>query len=179
LRKSSWPRICGRRSTWRPARSAGIFNHSTTRYPLEGKHALLPCAACHRQANFKEPLSFGHCTDCHKKDPHNGQFVDRPGGSDCAGCHTVAGFKPSTFGVTEHAATRFPLRERHRETSCAKCHVAGVGALPTDAGAARNASDARRAVSRRAYGNRCEIATRKAASGHPHSRWQDTDEPLR
>ena len=148
-------------STWKPAQSAGLFNHSTTRYPLEGKHALVPCAACHRQANFKEPLSFEHCTDCHKTDPHHGQFADRPNGNDCSACHTVAGYKPSTFGVPEHAATRFPLRERHRETPCAKCHVAGAGGVAyrmQDITCAKCHTDVHAGQFRAApYENRCEI----------------------
>lgn len=108
---------------WKPARVSGGFDHGQTRYPLTGKHAGVACEACHPKGNFKEPLAFAHCTDCHKTDPHHGQFANRADGGDCAACHSVSGFKPSTFGAAEHAATRFALRGRHSETACAKCHV--------------------------------------------------------
>ena len=51
--------------------------------------------------------------DCHKPDPHNGQFAKRPGGGECASCHTVDGWKPSTFTVKEHASSAYPLEGKH------------------------------------------------------------------
>ncbi len=111
-------------SSWRPNDITQVFDHSKTRYPLEGKHAALACESCHRRGgNFKEPVAFAHCTDCHKKDPHGGQFAARAEGGDCAACHKVSGFKPSTFSVAQHAGTQFPLKAKHVQVACEKCHV--------------------------------------------------------
>ncbi len=111
------------------ARVVGQFDHSKTKYPLEGKHAEVRCDQCHKSGDFTKPLAFARCLDCHT-DPHHGQFIARKDGGDCAGCHTVNGFKPSTFTVKEHAATRYPLQGKHAKVPCEKCHLpAGVNAV--------------------------------------------------
>ena len=99
------------------------FDHSKTKYPLEGKHATVRCEQCHANGDFKKPLAFAKCTDCHHPDPHNGQFVKRTGGIECSNCHTVQGFKPSTFTVKEHATSAYPLMGGHARLQCAQCHV--------------------------------------------------------
>jgi hypothetical protein len=99
------------------------FDHSKTKYPLEGKHASVDCAQCHANGDFKKPLAFKKCMDCHKPDPHNGQFAKRPDGGECASCHTVNGWKPSTFTVKEHASSAYPLQGGHARLQCAQCHT--------------------------------------------------------
>ena len=99
------------------------FDHSKTKFPLRGKHAGVDCVQCHAGGDFKKPLVFQKCMDCHKPDPHGGQFSRRAGGAECASCHNVDGFKPSTFGVKEHAATAYPLQGKHASVSCALCHL--------------------------------------------------------
>jgi hypothetical protein len=61
--------------------------------------------------------------DCHKPDPHKGQFRESAGGTECASCHTQDSFKPSTFGVKQHAASQYPLLGKHAEVACAQCHT--------------------------------------------------------
>jgi hypothetical protein len=78
---------------------------------------------CHAGGDFKKPLVFQKCMDCHKPDPHGGQFSKRVDGGECASCHTVAGFKPSKFGLKEHAATDYPLQGKHAALHCAQCHI--------------------------------------------------------
>src|SRR5246127_798419 len=99
------------------------FDHSKTKFPLEGKHQTVDCAQCHANGDFKKPLVFQKCMDCHKPDPHNGQFTKRPGGIECASCHTVKGWKPSTFTVKEHATSAYPLEGGHARLECAQCHI--------------------------------------------------------
>jgi hypothetical protein len=99
------------------------FDHSTTKFPLEGKHISVDCAQCHVNGDFKKPLAFQKCMDCHKPDPHNGQFAKRPDQGECASCHNVNGWKPSTFTVKEHAASDYPLQGGHVRLECAQCHI--------------------------------------------------------
>jgi len=99
------------------------FDHSKTKFPLLGKHATVNCAQCHVGGNFKKPLAFAKCTDCHTPDPHKGQFAQRAGGIECSNCHTVNGFKPSTFGLPEHAQTQYPLKGGHAKLQCDQCHT--------------------------------------------------------
>jgi hypothetical protein len=99
------------------------FDHSNTKFPLEGKHSSVDCAQCHANGDFKKPLAFQKCMDCHKPDPHNGQFAKRPDGGECASCHTVKGWKPSTFMLKEHASTNYPLQGGHARLECMQCHI--------------------------------------------------------
>ncbi|HUC29729.1 MAG TPA: hypothetical protein VMR80_09105 [Candidatus Acidoferrum sp.] len=111
---------------WKKISLQGVnerFDHSKTKYPLEGKHATVDCAQCHANGDFKKPLVFGKCSDCHKPDPHNGQFAKRHGGGECFPCHAVQGWKPSTFGVKEHATSAYPLQGGHARVACDKCHI--------------------------------------------------------
>lgn len=110
---------CHNTSAWKQVQLAGKFDHSKTDYPLLGKHAQVGCVHCHHSGDFKKPLAFQKCSDCHTPDPHGGQFLDR---AECSACHTVEGFKPARFGLPEHAATRYPLEGRHAQVACAKCH---------------------------------------------------------
>ena len=102
---------------------AGKFNHATTKFPLLGKHADVRCVSCHAGGDFKKPLVFQKCSDCHRPDPHSGQFARRADAGECSSCHTVEGFKPATFGLKEHANTGYPLIGKHADVACAKCHV--------------------------------------------------------
>jgi hypothetical protein len=114
---------CHNDVVWKQVRMAEVFDHSRTKFPLDGKHAEVPCAKCHRSTNFKEPVAHDQCISCHKEDPHKGQFLARNGGIECAGCHTAKGWKPSTFIAARHSETHYPLAGRHVEVACAKCHI--------------------------------------------------------
>ncbi len=98
------------------------FDHSKTKYPLEGKHQAVDCLRCHTGGDFKKPLAFQKCTDCHR-DQHNGQFIKRAEKGECSSCHSVQGFKPTTYGVKEHAGSAYPLLQKHAVVDCAKCHI--------------------------------------------------------
>ncbi len=99
------------------------LDHSKTTFPLLGKHSEVECIRCHAGADFNKPLAFQKCTDCHRTDPHGGQFAKRVGGVECSTCHSVNGFKPSAFGIEQHAATSYPLQGKHAGLSCAQCHI--------------------------------------------------------
>jgi len=99
------------------------FDHSKTKYPLLGKHLQVECTKCHAQGDFKKAVAFDKCVDCHKPDPHNGQFAKRASAGECAECHTVDGFKPAKFGVKEHASSAYPLQGGHAKVECQQCHV--------------------------------------------------------
>lgn len=109
-------------TTWKKVRERG-FDHDLTRYPLRGRHAALECAACHdpQKAWGKAP-KFAACGDCHA-DAHAGQARLGAQPADCAACHDVRGFTPSTLPAGAHAKTDYPLEGRHRELACAKCHA--------------------------------------------------------
>lgn len=95
--------------------SAGRFDHSRTRYPLEGRHAAVRCAACHQRGAGKPTLAFATCESCHRP-AHEKAWAALPPANQCASCHTVTGFAPSTFTA-----------ERHRAGRCTECHEEAHG----------------------------------------------------
>jgi hypothetical protein len=61
------------------------------------------------------------CVECHA-DAHHGEFAGRPDAGACVGCHTTTGWTPSTFGVAQHATTKYVLDGKHVATPCSACH---------------------------------------------------------
>ncbi|HLH09322.1 MAG TPA: hypothetical protein VKW78_18945, partial [Terriglobales bacterium] len=117
---------CHITASWKAVSMANVsarFDHSRTKYPLLGKHLEVTCDKCHTSGDFKRPLAFHNCADCHRPDPHGGQFAKRADGGRCESCHNVNGFKPSLFTVKDHAATLYPLQGKHADVDCAKCHI--------------------------------------------------------
>ncbi|MBK9964589.1 MAG: hypothetical protein IPP07_06680 [Holophagales bacterium] len=106
-------------------------DHAKTTFPLRGRHAEIPCAACHKEPATKVKLKAGSCATCHQ-DPHRGEFKQ-----DCATCHNEKSFKGAPF---DHAVkTKFPLTGKHAAAKCAACHVppgtAAAGAVGKGNGA--------------------------------------------
>ncbi len=112
--------------------TGGNFDHSKTLFPLLGKHAQVKCAQCHQEDPKKKDISgslgfhitrFKECSDCHA-DAHAGQFDSASGGDKCERCHNVEGFTPSTYTISDHQKTPFPLEGAHLAVACTDCHLA-------------------------------------------------------
>jgi hypothetical protein len=110
-------------------RSEKNFDHRSTGYALEGKHAAVACEQCHTPAHMLpviKPLikskdlskSFfalsSSCAPCHN-DPHKGQL-----GGECVRCHNVENWKPAQ--PFDHSKTRYALTGLHSNVPCEKCH---------------------------------------------------------
>ena len=64
------------------------FDHKETGFPLEGAHAKLACAGCHKQPAEEVKLN-PNCLSCHEQDDvHLGQY-----GRQCQRCHSTVTFK--------------------------------------------------------------------------------------
>ena len=114
---------CHSTTTWKGSPFQAKFDHSRTSYPLLGKHLEVACMSCHNGGDFKSPVAHAACMDCHRTDPHGGQFAHRADGGRCEACHTLMGWRPSTFTALEHAHTGFALVRPHERLECAKCHI--------------------------------------------------------
>jgi hypothetical protein len=114
---------CHTASGWKKIPVSQQFDHSKTKFPLLGKHAQVGCIQCHAGGNFKKPVAFAKCSDCHTPDPHHGQFAARKDKGECSACHNENGWKPSLYRVKEHAASAYPLEGKHANVACAKCHI--------------------------------------------------------
>ena len=126
---------CHKTTAW-SALEASTFDHDRTRYPLRGRHAGLACAACHDATHAWGPKPrFDRCDACHK-DAHAGTatLAGRP--ADCAACHALGGFAPSTYTIAMHDRTAYPLVDKHREVACTACHRPKDAALSASTGPA-------------------------------------------
>lgn len=117
---------CHQTSGWQRIRG-GNFDHSKTRFPLEGKHLPLACESCHKPGKPRRGIAFANCSDCHG-DVHQGQFAGRAQNGECRECHDVNGFKPAKFGFEEHGQTDFPLQGAHLAVPCLACHTGAQSA---------------------------------------------------
>jgi len=121
-----------------------VDQHRNTKYALEGKHAAVRCSACHRKDSSPSTATkwgsakvvirpgYTKCLDCHADD-HGGQLISQATHGECADCHRVLGWKPSSFDRSAHAKLRLPLDGHHAEIACRACHGAdriGLPALP-------------------------------------------------
>ena len=103
---------CHSTDGWKPAR----FDHNLSVFKLEGEHAEAACEDCHQGGVYQGTPA--DCYACHQKDDeHNGSF-----GTDCAACHTPAGWDETTF---DHNLSKFPLDGAHVSLACEKCHTIG------------------------------------------------------
>ncbi|MFQ5864124.1 MAG: cytochrome C [bacterium] len=102
-----------------------IQEHAESRYPLTGAHLAVPCVVCHFVADrgtsrerrifeFKDTT----CQGCHD-DVHKGQFARHIQLGGCTSCHQTTMWQDTKF---DHNRSRFPLKGKHAEVECRKCH---------------------------------------------------------
>jgi hypothetical protein len=121
---------CHNFDAWKPAAK---FAHDQAQFLLTGRHQTVACAKCHFEKPATEKvgketvaafvqytgLQFANCIPCHR-DPHQGSF-----GEACTKCHATDSWKAIRKGSFNHDMTDFPLRGRHINVACEKCHAGG------------------------------------------------------
>ncbi|WP_430932231.1 hypothetical protein [Saccharicrinis sp. 156] len=118
-------RKCHSEFSFHQVKGLDSFNHDMTNFPLKGRHQYIDCRDCHTQS-LTATLKHGRCNDCHS-DYHERQFAKKGASPDCAECHTVEGFAPSTYTIEKHNFTDFPLEGAHLATPCIACHKTETG----------------------------------------------------
>jgi hypothetical protein len=143
---------------WMPA-TYEIADHAKTRYPLEGAHRATPCAKCHPPSPKRSGFKQGDpaCEACHN-DPHAGQFKDK---GNCASCHDVNAWSPSTFTKEAHEKAGLALVGKH-DIPCGKCHEKKFTGLSNDCGACHDDRHAN------------QFAGRKCTECHAGAVWTPT-----
>ncbi|HEY3296101.1 MAG TPA: cytochrome c3 family protein [bacterium] len=105
------------------------FDHSKTKYQLEGRHRDVTCTKCHTSGDMTTPVAHAACVNCHK-DEHGGQFAARKDKGVCDACHTMAGYTPPKYGIDEHAQSRLALTGSHLAVPCSQCHTKATPQSP-------------------------------------------------
>ncbi|MEO8099459.1 MAG: hypothetical protein ABI811_17300 [Acidobacteriota bacterium] len=111
---------CHNVNQWAGAR----FDHSTTRFPLTGKHTSASCATCHVGGQFKAQPT--ECISCHQPDfsqTSNPNHTQAGFPVTCESCHTTERWQGAQFNHTTF--TKFALTGAHADVGCASCHVNG------------------------------------------------------
>jgi hypothetical protein len=112
---------CHESGSWKPAVQ---FDHSKSRFPLDGKHVETGCIKCHesmRKHDTSQPLlftvkEFGDCRECHAS-PHS----ERISKELCKSCHSTGGW--ADVRNFNHSKTAFALTGKHAEVACVQCHT--------------------------------------------------------
>src|SRR5579864_1164999 len=109
-------------TTW----AAGVFNHSSTGFPLTNSHATVACNLCHINSNYALTIAPTDCgnSGCHLNTNYGGgwQGTNAPPHStagpafavaNCTNCHTTVSFTTATW---DHGTTGFTLTGLHIST---------------------------------------------------------------
>jgi hypothetical protein len=122
------------------------FDHGTTGYALQGRHAAIACAACHSRTQVPDGIRLqfdassrldayprprrDRCAQCHV-DRHRGVFARTAERGACDACHTVDAWGPTTFDTARHnAGGTFVLVGAHLTAECSSCHGGSATGQP-------------------------------------------------
>ena len=123
---------CHAPTHWAP-HEFDLAHHARTSMPLDGRHAEIECASCHRQPEASAPRVFAgtpdRCESCHD-DAHAGAFAAHeqrlaaePRGT-CAHCHATSAFAHLDHARFDHGDwTGFAVDGAHAQIDCTDCHA--------------------------------------------------------
>ena len=105
---------CHTESKWSKVKP---YDHSKTKFALEGAHKDVGCATCHAGELYKDIART--CVSCHRlQDVHSGRY-----GPKCETCHNQSKWKTVRF---DHDKTKYPLRGAHVRVKCDACHIGDI-----------------------------------------------------
>jgi hypothetical protein len=102
----------------KPIDAASFDHKKETGFALEGLHAPVQCAACHKTRSFL--TASPACASCHA-DVHKPSL-----GPDCASCHSTAVPFKQAHAAFDHSRAAFKLEGAHATVPCEKCHAKQV-----------------------------------------------------
>jgi len=143
---------CHNQTSFKQLRLDG-FDHALARFPLEGHHAQVECAQCHKQPPQYKGLAFNDCNGCHQ-DPHQGRLK-----SACKSCHVAEGWQEIAMPRSRHPG--LDLGGGHQKVACSECHGENLDAVPS---AGRRCVDCHAPVHEAPFGTDC-------AKCHTGIRW--------
>lgn len=126
-------RSCHDEDSWKSRFDADA--HRRAGFPLQGRHAFLPCESCHGdRLNRGLTRATGACQDCHGQDllRANAKLAFHSSfGTGCKDCHTAYRFTAAFFPAHERC---FSLGSGpHTGIACADCHQPSLPAQLTGA----------------------------------------------
>ncbi len=122
------------------------FDHQSTVFPLDGRHAQALCSACHTQVRFVSQQSIDQenilqvfrqtpstCAACHQEPERHASFFTQ----SCNVCHNTGAWTPATLEgepFDHFAQTAFSLEQHRTDYSgqvmaCKACHPMNIYAF--------------------------------------------------
>ena len=101
---------CHNEESWQDV----TFDHSTTDFPLVGKHETAACIGCHTDNIYDGTPD--DCFSCHEEDDSH----DGLSGNDCSNCHNPTAWDDTSFD--HQRDTDFALEFGHSKLECGECH---------------------------------------------------------
>lgn len=135
---------CHDETSWKRLDLAS-FDHALARFPLDGAHARVACADCHKTPPVYRELRFSDCKSCHE-DPHAGRYEP-----SCKSCHVADAWDRIVMPRAQHPG--LSLAGGHKATACSACHDAGSTKAPSRGTRCVSCHDE---VHEAAFGDRCE-----------------------
>ncbi len=132
------------------------FDHSITDFPLSGSHHEVACGGCHiKGKRWAEAATT--CFACHEAEqPHRGNL-----GKECQTCHRDTAWRDTI--AFDHSKTKFALRGKHQNVSCAACHLGEIyRGLPASCNDCHVIQD----IHLRRFGTSCQAC-------HNEQKWKD------
>jgi hypothetical protein len=122
---------CHAPQTWENRQD--IFeNHSETRFPLLGVHALVDCESCHSTTDpFEYKTVTIECSGCHLQEFNLTENPDHrlaQFSTDCEMCHSIAAVNWQQSNYSHPPP--FVLRGAHIQTDCSGCHTNSYTGTP-------------------------------------------------
>ncbi len=104
---------CHTSDSWAINKDSISFNHSGTRFALEGQHEVIDCRNCHTTLEFEQAEP--NCASCHL-DVHQNTV-----GDECSRCHDSNSWLVNNIAEV-HRQISFPLLGAHAVANCVECH---------------------------------------------------------
>jgi hypothetical protein len=101
--------------------------HENTNFPIQGRHLLLDCLACHPgmpATDFRR--AWTGCYDCHRPEYENAQSPNHLTAGfpvTCEWCHEMTGWKPAGYPDHEVYFPIFSGTHNGQWNECTECHV--------------------------------------------------------
>jgi hypothetical protein len=95
-------------------------------FPLDGAHAVTPCASCHVGNPPVYQGTPNTCVGCHQADYDSSPYPGHQSfPTTCADCHSTTAWKPASGGA--HPENQFPIANGTHQMPCADCHNSSLG----------------------------------------------------
>jgi len=105
--------------SWHSGTSGPNFDHTTTAFPLTGKHQATPCTSCHLNGQYSGTPT--DCFTCHWSRSQDDLWRLQIGQA-CGQCHNPVAWDANVQWGHDQPPANYPLQGSHASQACLTCH---------------------------------------------------------